>query len=63
MAKILGFLAFLAGKSTRRALDSKVLALELAGIGAVSYGLWLAWHPLGFIALGGFALYTAWRMS
>lgn len=28
---------------------------ELAGIGAVSYGFWMAWHPLGPI-VGGFAL-------
>ena len=24
----------------------------LVGCGAVSYGFWLAWHPLGFIAGG-----------
>ena len=28
----------------------------LAGALAVSYGLWLAWVPLGFIALGAFLL-------
>jgi len=26
--------------------------LELAGLAGLSYGLWLAWVPLGFIAAG-----------
>ena len=26
--------------------------LFLAGAALVSFGLWLAWHPLGFIAAG-----------
>ncbi len=28
----------------------------LAGALAVSYGLWVAWVPLGFVALGAFLL-------
>lgn len=34
----------------------------LAGAGFVSYGLWLAWAPLGFIALGGFLLWADRRV-
>lgn len=37
----------------------------LPGVGGpllVSYGLWLAWAPLGFIALGGFLLWADRRM-
>lgn len=44
--------------TTGRLLASRSLvttASELAGTGAVSYGFWMAWHPLGPI-VGGFAL-------
>ena len=52
----------------RRGLDAAVVVAataaghavrSLPGAGgalSVSYGLWLAWEPLGFIALGGFLL-------
>jgi hypothetical protein len=32
----------------------------LAGVGLVSYGAWLAYHPAGFIAGGGLLLAGAW---
>lgn len=34
----------------------------LAGPLLVAYGLWLAWAPLGFVALGGFLLWADRRM-
>lgn len=48
-------------------------AAEAAGVGVragpglvgalfVSYGLWLAWAPLGFVAMGGFLLMADRRM-
>lgn len=36
----------------RRAL---VAVLEVAGLGLIAYGCWLAWEPLGLMA-GGLAL-------
>lgn len=32
------------------------------GAGCVSFGLWLAWAPLGFVALGAFLLLVDRRM-
>jgi len=34
----------------------------VAGPLLASYGLWLAWAPLGFMALGGFLLWADRRM-
>ncbi|MFI2437414.1 hypothetical protein [Streptomyces sp. NPDC018693] len=34
----------------------------VAGPLCVSYGLWLAWAPLGYVALGGFLLWADRRM-
>ena len=28
------------------------IGAELAGVGALAYGAWLAWHPAGFIVPG-----------
>lgn len=39
----------------------KALAIDgmvIAGAGSLDYGLWLAWHPLGFI-VGGLTLAAA----
>jgi hypothetical protein len=33
--------------------------LIIAGTGAVVYGMWLAWHPLGFIAAGAAVIFGA----
>jgi hypothetical protein len=34
-------------------------AVILAGAGVLVYGLWLAWHPLGFIAAGALLIFGA----
>jgi hypothetical protein len=31
-------------------------AIGLCGCGSIAFGAWLAWHPLGFIVAGGFAV-------
>jgi hypothetical protein len=36
--------------------------LLVAGALSVSYGAWLAWHPAGFIVLGGMAIYAAIKL-
>ncbi|MFF0598067.1 hypothetical protein [Streptomyces antibioticus] len=56
-----------------RALSAAGTAAAGAGLGVrtlpgvagpllISYGLWLAWPPLGFIAGGGFLLWADRRM-
>lgn len=34
----------------------------VAGPLLIAYGLWLAWSPLGYVALGGFLLWADRRM-
>jgi hypothetical protein len=46
---VLGFLADRSGSALRSVPG-------LGGAALVSYGLFDAWHPLGFIAAGGFLL-------
>jgi hypothetical protein len=33
--------------------DLILVLADLAGLGALAYGCWLAWHPAGFIVPGG----------
>lgn len=52
-----------AGTAAAGAGYSLRLLPGVAGPVLVAYGLWLAWAPLGFIALGGFLLWADRRMS
>ena len=38
-------------------------ALTIAGLGALLYGLVLAWPPLAFMLAGGVALRIAWSLD
>ncbi|TLQ45764.1 hypothetical protein [Streptomyces marianii] len=55
-----------AGKATERlAVLAGMTARVLPGVGGaalVSYGLWLAWQPLGFVTAGAFLLLLDRRM-
>ena len=54
-SQLRAFLAVQSGIALKR-LPQLIADLSvLAGIAALSYGFWIAWHPLGFI-VGGSAL-------
>jgi hypothetical protein len=36
--------------------------LLVAGALCLSYGAWLAWHPAGFMAMGGMSIYAAIKL-
>jgi hypothetical protein len=38
-------------------------ALFLGGVGAMSYGFWLCWHPLGFIVGGWSCIRVAFMIG
>jgi len=61
MRRLVGSLASVAGhlvRLVRRLSGSLVGAL---GVALVSFGLWLAWAPLGFVGLGAFLILIDWR--
>jgi putative effector of murein hydrolase LrgA (UPF0299 family) len=39
------------------------IVLVIAGLGLVSYGLWLAWPPLGWVAAGASCLCAEMAIS
>lgn len=41
----------------------KTTLLELAGFALISFGAWLAWHPLGFIVAGAFLALIAYLID
>jgi hypothetical protein len=43
-----------------RLADLAVDAAGFAGAGLIAYGVWLVFHPAGFVAAGGFLLGAAW---
>jgi hypothetical protein len=54
--RLLPALAAVAGHVLRLSVRVGVQLPGLAGAAAICYGLWLAWPPLGFVAVGTFLL-------
>jgi hypothetical protein len=54
--RLLPAVAAAAGHVLRLSVQVGVQLPGLAGAGAICYGLWLAWPPLGFVAIGTFLL-------
>lgn len=50
------------GRAAEAAGHAARVGPGLAGALCVAYGLWLAWAPLGFVALGAFLLLADRRM-
>ena len=61
MSRAILALAALAGHTVRLTLSAgRNLGLSVLGVGAIVAGLWMAWPPLAFIALGASALVADW---
>jgi hypothetical protein len=56
-------LAPIAGAGLRRLRDAWRALAELAGVAFAVYGLYTAWRPLAFVAIGAAFLVASWRAA
>lgn len=47
----------------QRILDLAIDASGVAGMGLITYGANLIYHPAGFITAGAFLLFGAWKLA